>query len=322
MYADWLMERGDERGEFIRLQCEDARGRTTAAQRRRMHVLLRSNEKLWLGEEVHRATDLHSRTWERGFLAGCALTKYADRLERAIGAPAWSFVQAIASEPFFIGTDGDEIAKRIILQPLPQLRTVTNTSPRLACELLTSDGLHALETLGMHTIRGWLGPASPGRASLLEALEHGTPRPRLSCLRIEGERPDVDLAAEIVATRAGKNLRRLVVDVELSDVGTWQRGLPLVARSCELRELVVEKEGYRVALVRDAHGCWSRLDIRGGARKRRFDALAAVLGSLPDGFLVELSIEHLPADPRARERVRELTRGQCNLQRLEMPEAD
>src|SRR5690606_25874297 len=118
-------------------------------------------------------------------------------------------------------------------QPLPNLRTVTNTSPALACELLTSDGLRALETLGIFAIRGSFGPGTSGRASLLEALEHGASARRLSCLRIDCERPGVDLAAQIVATRAGKNVRRLVLDMELSEIGAWQRDLAGIARGCE-----------------------------------------------------------------------------------------
>lgn len=320
VYADWLMERGDPYGEFIRLQCEDARGRLTAEQRHRMRALLLANEKIWLGE-VARATDLHSRRWERGFLAGCALSRYAEKLEGAVGAWAWPFVQAIESDPFFIGENGQELAKRILLQPLRHLRTVTNTSRELACDLLVSDGLPALETLGMHTIRGAFAPGTRGRAELLEALEHGPLRPRLTCLRLDNEHPGVDLAAEIVATRAGKNLRRLVVDFELSEVGAWQRELPRAVSDCALCELVVESSGYRVTLAKDEDGGWSRLEVRGGARKRRFDPIASLLGSLPDGALRVLSIEHLPKSPGARERVRDLTRGQRNLERLEMPDA-
>src|SRR5262245_37162751 len=53
IYADWLEERGDPRGEFIRIQCELARmsegGQYRAALVEREKKLLAENEEEWLG---------------------------------------------------------------------------------------------------------------------------------------------------------------------------------------------------------------------------------------------------------------------------------
>jgi uncharacterized protein (TIGR02996 family) len=53
IFADWLEERGDARGEFIRVQCELARMPAKDARRRRLQererALLYKHERRWLG---------------------------------------------------------------------------------------------------------------------------------------------------------------------------------------------------------------------------------------------------------------------------------
>src|SRR5438045_2176597 len=51
IYADWLEERGDPRGEFIRVQCELARrgAQDTARLRARERKLAEAHAKDWLG---------------------------------------------------------------------------------------------------------------------------------------------------------------------------------------------------------------------------------------------------------------------------------
>src|SRR5262249_12315251 len=69
-YAEWLEERGDPRGEFIRLQCRLARLEQGEAQRpalrQREHVLLRQHRPDWLGF----LTEGSDTNWQfrRGFL--------------------------------------------------------------------------------------------------------------------------------------------------------------------------------------------------------------------------------------------------------------
>src|SRR5215207_1095926 len=86
VYADYLDERGDPRGEFIRLQCERP---TLAADdpRRyellaREHELLRAHEDEWLGPL---AAVVSNHEFRRGFIAGVlvmteAFVAHADSL--------------------------------------------------------------------------------------------------------------------------------------------------------------------------------------------------------------------------------------------------
>src|SRR4051794_11232974 len=73
MYADWLEERGDERGEFIRVQCELARmdeeDERRPALEMREGLLRAGHERTWLAEVQEAARGALTR-WEfrRGFV--------------------------------------------------------------------------------------------------------------------------------------------------------------------------------------------------------------------------------------------------------------
>lgn len=90
VYADWLSERGEARGEFIALQLQ--RARTGAAPTPREAQLERTWARAWLGEaqEVILKRDL---VYRRGFLAECAVDLKYDEQERFIGDPIFSTVE-------------------------------------------------------------------------------------------------------------------------------------------------------------------------------------------------------------------------------------
>src|SRR5690349_20023724 len=72
VYADWLLEIGDQRGELIQLQCAAARGPLDDRQAKRLRGLLRLHSKTWLGP-VAAVTDVRSRVWDRGFLTAARI---------------------------------------------------------------------------------------------------------------------------------------------------------------------------------------------------------------------------------------------------------
>ncbi len=74
VYADWLIEQGDPRGEFIALQLARAVGDRPSP---REVSLLRAHDKVWLAGLVRH---LRARTFENGFLVECAF-------DARLGAP-------------------------------------------------------------------------------------------------------------------------------------------------------------------------------------------------------------------------------------------
>jgi len=104
VYADFLQERGDPRGEFIMLQCERA---LDAAKRARMRELKNAHWNKWLGPLRPAVLETKTVQFERGFLAlctVCAAWGYShddadDPRERAIRAlmdhPAWSTLREV-----------------------------------------------------------------------------------------------------------------------------------------------------------------------------------------------------------------------------------
>jgi uncharacterized protein (TIGR02996 family) len=88
VYQDWLLEGGDPRGEFIALQFAAARGKLTAAERKREKELLAEFGRHWVGD-----LDEHllaaGRVFERGFLSEC-------RAKSVTLSWAWSTVRRLS----------------------------------------------------------------------------------------------------------------------------------------------------------------------------------------------------------------------------------
>lgn len=97
VYADWLLERGDERGELILLQFQRLEGGLTKAQATRERSLLHNNRRDWLGPLAD-VLKLRSVVFERGFLERCALKSgsgLANRLQGVVGDRHWATVREI-----------------------------------------------------------------------------------------------------------------------------------------------------------------------------------------------------------------------------------
>lgn len=100
VYADWLSEREDPRGAFLRLQLTEKRSKAQEAQTRR---LLKAHAPRWLGplEPV-----VVQPVFERGFLASCAV-RFRTAKQRAdlTDHPLWStlrFLWGGADDPAFL----------------------------------------------------------------------------------------------------------------------------------------------------------------------------------------------------------------------------
>jgi uncharacterized protein (TIGR02996 family) len=178
VYADWLLQRGDPRGELIHVQCALAAGRTDIALRDRERELLDQHAAAWLGPWHE-----HARRWvfRRGFLEELAIAPVAflshpevargallrslafewhiDDLERDDDALA-----VIAALPALDGVERIEVSNHHVgpaalraLARLPRLRGLalrdTDTGDDGVAELVAAPGFAALESLALTSNR-------------------------------------------------------------------------------------------------------------------------------------------------------------------------
>ena len=152
VYADWLQERGDPRGEFIALQLRPSRG---DLEHRREAELLEAHWERWIRPlSVARA---HG-TFERGFLARVNLVRFTDD-------PAWSTVVAARVPGHQVGWL-HELERPLALTSL----TIEDgpDTPTLR-ELATIESLPKLTELTVIPAMGWTVQAN-SHADLLAFL--------------------------------------------------------------------------------------------------------------------------------------------------------
>lgn len=139
VYADWLLERGDVRGEFISLQFKRHRGEQTPADEAHEAALLKKHGRAWLGPlaPVCSFGKGYSRTaFERGFLATAdIMLSVGKKLEPLWTAPEWATVEELdGSWPLELleraPLAGLQRLDRILsVETLERLRTVTPPLP-------------------------------------------------------------------------------------------------------------------------------------------------------------------------------------------------
>lgn len=152
VYADWLSERGDPRGELIQLQCHGG-----AAGRARVRQLLAEHEQRW----SRSPRGASSVVFERGFPARATLVRGAD-----FDDPAWATVHSLTSWTLEPAALAWPTLRRLRLSHPPDERTV-----------LASGTLTALDL-------PWEGPAwELPDPRLLPAVRELVLRPRLARFR-------------------------------------------------------------------------------------------------------------------------------------------
>ena len=98
VYADYLAQRGDPRGEFINLQINEARGQATRESKRREKELLERHGLTWLGDlqPVINKTGLKYR---RGFPDSVVFSANNEaQVEKLMGHPAWATIRSLTMD--------------------------------------------------------------------------------------------------------------------------------------------------------------------------------------------------------------------------------
>jgi uncharacterized protein (TIGR02996 family) len=98
VYADWLCERGDPRGEFILLQLSEREGLASEATRERARSLMRGRVKAWLGPLDH-VLDRKRVVFERGFPARASCKPGLRKPERFFDEPSWATFEHLDDPP-------------------------------------------------------------------------------------------------------------------------------------------------------------------------------------------------------------------------------
>jgi uncharacterized protein (TIGR02996 family) len=283
VYADWLQEKGDPRGEFIALQLAREAGQATEAAEARERKLLAEHGRAWAGT-LDQYFEEDGRRFEHGLFAGGELRRLDDRAHDTIFAdPAWRLISVLAVSRF------DEPAAVIDRPELVSLRAVECDEP--AAVAIAGGRKRRFTELTVHIDRG----ESPDRAALAacKAL------PELRTLGVTLTRESAEwLAKSPVLER----IDRLVVKV----VADLRRFLAAVAKAKgTLRELVITTgrgqfatpESWILTLRREtAPGPFTSLVARYRSGKHTSPQnlvwnLASALGEIPTTWLRTIDID-------------------------------
>ena len=255
VFADWLLERGDRRGELIALQLAGTHPRREAP-------LLKRSGAAWAGP-LDKALEPDGRIWERGFVAGGVLRRGVPDLT----SPAWSTVHTLELAP--------GVEQRATLARLwdLRLRSVRGLHESVALELLAGPPRPHLRELGV-VIDGAAGDAL---AAAVPELEHLILQPEATPLEL-GRWPRSPLGAQIrrLTIRCGRD----------HDLGSWLHDLG--SRFDRVEELIFEDfppaaNVWRFVATREGPGPFRRVRAEPADPREvcRVDWLRWVLTSLP-----------------------------------------
>jgi uncharacterized protein (TIGR02996 family) len=137
VYADWLLERDDPRGELIALQFKQHRGeilkRSEAGQAKK---LIAKHQRAWLGA-LYKVTRPDKNVFKRGFLDSCCFCSKGAMERAVIGNPLWSTVREMEDWTF-----GSDAFTRTLASPvLRNLRVLGGCTGSLLGQLVTRKDL-------------------------------------------------------------------------------------------------------------------------------------------------------------------------------------
>jgi uncharacterized protein (TIGR02996 family) len=241
IYADWLEERGDPRGEFIRVQCQLAN--SPEGDPRRPELEARERDLLGTYEEQWAASVRPwVRTWrfQRGFVEDIKA-----RLDTVLANVGNLFAAAPLRQVTFLPPEYKGPVKHVTFPPVfvePLHRRLAAASPYLA-RMAAIDWAHThIGDLGLAALANSPTPFRLSRLDLpqasigdagVQALADSPAFPRLTVLNLQWNSLGC-LAAESLASSA--SLTHLV-ELDLSHTEVGDRGVEALAASPNLKSL-------------------------------------------------------------------------------------
>jgi uncharacterized protein (TIGR02996 family) len=246
VFADWLSERGDPRGEFITIQLAKKAGRTTDAMDKREASLLKKHAKAWLGP-LDRVTHKRWRRFEGGFLADVVLTidGFVKTTSEELLDPAWATVHSLGV-PWNICYEPDLCQGILDLPAFANLRVIRGLGETNLRRLVMKDVARPrIEELEVSFDQTTSATAVEERQTVLKAAEIF---PSLERFTFQSRPEDVD---DVIASPLVKNVKRLCFKSDLMlgqfAAKVMRRGLAQLPR---LEEIAVE-QASRYTLTRD-----------------------------------------------------------------------
>ncbi len=272
VYADFLMERGDPRGELVAIQL---RGDADDAARRRARALLAKHGKEWLGP-LERLLDKQGREVRRGFLArGTLRLKSSDaKLGPDFTDPRWNTLEDLRLGGW---REQERVEELAALPWFSNLRALRGVNLRGAASLAENRHLRELEIVLDDDED--LADEDERR---LQTVGAGFAAVR----SLFGERT-LSMLGRLVETPLGARLTRLgFVDAEypLSAL------IALATQRASIEELVATSDRrhfsacWRITVRRDADGAFTRVRVEPDVDATELPSaleLAAALDRLP-----------------------------------------
>jgi len=287
VYADFLTEREDPRGELISLQLARAGGRATEDSIKREKSLIRKHGKAWLGQ-FDRVLAKDHRVFERGFLTEVAFRYRSGVLPKEINDPAWATVTRI--EMTWELDHLERLTALLAVRAFRSVRGIFNLGETLLASLLEEENppacLALLEDLEL-VIQAWSD--ENGRAERRAFLAKA-PLPNVKRLDLTAT---VEEAETILAGTLGKGATERIT--------LLHKEFPLAKLLALLEKLKLDPKEVAVSnpnacsfvLRRDAEGKRSRLHVE----PRRIytyhgaEAFVAALEGLKEDQLTELTVD-------------------------------
>lgn len=285
VYADWLLERGDPRGEYLALADAAERGVALDGNDRARLDELAAQRNAWLGPIVEVTS---GRWWRRGLFDSCRLGKRVPgAIDRALGHAGWATVRSIDAHGEFMTA---EAIARVVTQP--QLRSLAS----LAMDYRTAKEVVAIGA-PLPRVRE-LAIAHGG--AQLDVLD-GLARLMSAGGRIAAHVHDPATLAALLGAVALAEV--VVIDPSFEKFATW---LPAIAEAPSARVRVVKfaqlvsgqaAHGGWFEVSRGADGRWSALRIGWSAADWQYarDTLLGALARVDGAAFSAVTIDAGPA---------------------------
>ena len=302
VYADWLSEKGEPRGELISLQLARATGADAdvAAMRKREKTLLNKHGKAWSGP-LDPFLEREGRVFERGFLAEAVLSFQARSPEppKALLDPAWATVHTLGFS-FHVTFERGLTEAILALPSMKWLRAIRGIEEHHVAMLTKAGPRARLEELDFSVSRADARTLDE-RAADRRVIASGAAFPNVRRIAIEADLDDAearDIVAGLLSGALAKRLERVTILHYSHPIGRAARfvealgiGVPEVAVG-QTRHTVAS--GWSIVAARDDAGRYTKLRCAAPDGTKALPSpatLSQVLRALEPGDVTELVVE-------------------------------